>query len=536
MTPEDFLDTAASSAAIAEDSPVWSAPSYTGPFDPYPVLSVDGLDVASGPSDPRADGTANAGLMVVDGLSITWGRDDVLGQPVPATGTVSIFDPTRTWATTRDRRGREVQVRYYGLHPVTGAGFGDVIFRGRIGSPVRVSPKTVRHPDTGETIRGALVELPLQSREVDLGNIVPRSGFSAETLGARVDRLVALAQAYGLLALGANIRDYWKTPMVAAVAGKDQVSLLEHFSACFDSAGGDSWTYRPDADSIVYVPRRNYETVFSTAVLWRETTGPRANQGAFIRARDQAFGAGDTQSALGLHLESGALEYDPADGVTSPARVTRVAISHPTENDNTTTRTVEMVVRREPWDPDGGSAALEDGRLGVRTARVDSVVANNSFADQALSDAEILVRREGSRWLLGSLRLDTRKVGGFESVEVGRLLLACYERNDVLFLQRSLLPSLGLRPVVGVMGGTVAYSDGGWQVDLTPAPITTALPQHSLTWEDLNTTDPALRLKAWDAPHPEGMDPTVTWEDLRYVGRGLDAITLPESTRDEYQA
>jgi hypothetical protein len=516
---------------VLEEPGLYAAPAYPGAFRPVPVVAVAGVDVASG-----AGLAVSPALMVVDDVAVTWGQEDVLAQPEPATGTLTLFDPTGTWATTADRRGLEVTVRYQGLTPVTGTLLSVVYFRGRIGSPLKVSPRTVRHPVTGDRIRGTLIEVPLQSREVDLGNIIPRSGWPAETLGARVDRCVTVAQQNGLLMGGANLRDYWTTAPTPAVAAKDQVSLLEHLSGLFDSAGGDTWTYRPDSDDIVFIPRRNYETYLSTARLHRETTGVRANKGAFVRARDFTFGTPDTDSATGQHLDGGTLEYDPDDGVTSPSRVTRVAISHPDQADPTTTRTVERLVRREPWDRAGGSAALEDQKLGVRTAQVSSRVSDNSLADLALSDAELVVRREGSRWLLEPLRLSTRRTGGFESSAQGSLLLAGHQKNDVVFLQRSWLPSLGLRPAIGVMGGVIRYAAGGWDLEIRPAPITTVDPQHSLTWEDLNTTDPALRLKAWDGPHPEGMDKTVTWEDLRFVGRGLDNITLPASPRDEYQA
>jgi len=106
-----------------------------------------------------------------------------------------------------------------------------------------------------------------------------------------------------------------------------------------------------------------------------------------------------------------------------------------------------------------------------------------------------------------------------------------------VFLQKSWLPQLGLRPVFGVMGGTIRYARGGWDVEFQPAPITTTVPQHSLTWKDLQTADPLLRLK-WrrGVTSSDGVDPTVTYADLRYVGMGLDGITLPASSRDEYQA
>jgi hypothetical protein len=509
-----------------EDGQLFAAPAYAGAFTPGCVVAVDGQDVAAGAA------TAAGGLMTVDGVQVTWGRDEVLDHPTPGTGRMVLFDPSRTWATGSDRRGLPVTIRYEGVSNLTGAPVSAVFFRGRISGQLTVSPRTLWV--AGKRVRGTLIEVPLQSAVVDLANVTPREAWPAETLGARLDRVVAQARRFGMLAGGANVRDYWKVPNVAPVAAKDQVSLLDHITGLFDSAGADNYTYRPDLDSIVYLPRRN-TSLQSMGRLDRTGTGPRGGQGAYIRARTVAYAAPDTEVATGQFLDTGTLEYDPSEGITTPARITRVALSHPDEGNAYGTRTVELPVVREPWDPAGGHLALDELRLGVRTARVDSQVAWNNFADVALSDTAELVRREGSRWLLAPFRLTTRKAGGFHSVAAAQTLLAGYERNDYVFLQRSWLPSLGVRPVVGIMGGTIRFERGGWDLELTPAPITTNVAQHSLSWEDLYDPDPANVLKWWDGPHPEGLDPTVTYEDMRYVGAGLLGADPPPSIRDEYQ-
>lgn len=516
-------------APQVEDGQLYAAPAYAGVFRPGCVVQVDGVDVAAGAATAAADG-----LMVVDGVRVTWGRDEVLDQPTPATGRLVLFDASRTWATRADRRGRPVTIRYQGVHDVTGETVSSIFFRGRISGQLTTSPRTVRHPVTGARIRGALVQVPLQSAVVDLANITPREAWPAETLGARLDRVVVQARRFGLLAGGANVRDYWKVPNVAPVAAKDQVSLLDHITALFDSAGADNYTYRPDLDSIVYIPRRNVSSP-SMGRLDRAAVGARANQGAYIRARTVTYPSPDTEVANGLLLDAGTLEYDPAEGLTTPARITRVALSHPDEGNAYATRAVEIPVLHEPWDP-AGHAAVDELQLGVRAARVESQVAWNSYADLSLSDTEYLIRREGSRWLLQPFRLTTRKAGGFHSVTSAQTFLAGYERNDYFFLQRSWLPSMGVRPIIGIMGGTIRYVRGGWDLELQPAPITTPVLQHSLSWEDLYDANPANVLKWWDGPHPEGLDPTVTYEDMRYVGAGLTNVDPPPSTRDENQA
>lgn len=500
-----------------------------GLFAPVPVVNVNGTDVASG-----AGGSSS--LMVVDGVRVTWGRDDVLEQPTPATGRLVLFDRTRTWATDTDRRGQAVTIRWQGT--LAGVTYSAVFFRGRIGSPVKVSLRTVLDPVTGEELRGSLVELPLQSILVDLGNYVPRGAYPVETMGARTDRVVAAAQAAGLLAGGGNVRTFWRDPNVEPVAAKDQPSLLTHLTDLFDSAGADNFTYKPDSDELRFTPRRNYRFSRSLARLTRtsDPTFARANKGAYIRTVAQDFTelSGQTEAGPGLYLDSAALEYEPASGVTTPARITRVAITHPTDTDSYNDRTVEIPVRHEPWSSTG-LMPVDEKVNGVRTARADSIVAWNIWAEVSLSDTEELVRREGSRWVLQPLRYSSAKVGGFESLLQAQVLLAGYERNSLLFLQRSWLPQLGMRPIFGVMGGSIEYQDKSWELELELAPVTTILPQHSLTWEDLYSSDPTLELQWWDGVHPLGMHPSVTYEDLRFVGYPLSGAAPLESQRDEYQ-
>ena len=416
---------------------VWGSSADLTParFLPVPVVAINGVDVASGAAGP------GDGLMVVDGLRVKWGReaDEILDQPDPATGSLTLFDATRTWATSADRRGLPVTIRYQGTAP-DGSTVSAVYFRGRIGAPVRVVRRDVHRRVDGELVRGSLVSVPLQSALVDLANITSRFSWPLETMGARFDRIVGLAQLYGHLTGGGALRDYWRVPEVAPVPAKDQADLLESLVDCFDSAGADTYTYRPSADAVVNVERREILTV-TYGRLWWDGTDPtqaRAGQGAYVRAINLNPMPWDASDGPGLYLDAASLEYDPGDGLTSPPRITRVALTHPSDQDSYNDRTVEVPVQREPFDPAGGHAPLDERTLGVRAARADSIIAWTHYADLAASDTERLVRREGSRWQLAPLRLSTRRTGGFETVAQAQLLLG-----------GSRAPVAGVPPAVG---------------------------------------------------------------------------------------
>lgn len=494
-----------------------------GLFSPVPVVSIAGADIASGAAGP------DDSLMVVDGLSITWGRDDVLDQPTPSTGRLTLFDATRTWATTADRRGQRVTVRYEGTDPLEGPRSA-VFFRGRIGAPITVSRRTVVHPVTGEKITGSLVDMPLVSVLVEPANITPTIDWPAESLGTRLDRIIVDLQTKGYMVYGSfSMRSYWSTPTVAPVAAKDQVSLLEHLMAVYDSSGMDRMIYVPDTDSIRPLVRRDYVTQRGLAGLWWDATDPaRARHGQGVYVRSMAAAPADGFAGDPAYLDAHALEYDPGDGLTMPSRITRVSITHPDQAAATPYSNVTAEQKVTSLTVGGG--AINEELFGVRSAHVDSLVAWNNYADTALSDLAELVRKEGSAWVLQPLVWTTRKTGGFETAAQARALLSGCQTDTLLFLQRSWLPQYGVRPVYGVMGGTIAYSQAGWDLEFSVAPVTTSQPQHAITWEEIDDGSSTYQVEWWDDDHPRGMHESLTFEDLGYCATGLGVSTVAPDT------
>lgn len=304
---------------------------------------------------------------------------------------------------------------------------------------------------------------------------------------------------------------------MAAVPFKDQVPYLEHLFQLYESTGADRMTYNPHENTVTNVIRRDPFSSRGLAKLWWDgnTAGAaRSSQGVYARA---AFG-----------LDSAAFEYDPSDGITQPEKMTRVELAHPST---------------DPAFPNGrlvtrNVTGVNELRDGVRTVRLDSQLTWNSYADVAASDLEDMAQKEAAAWRLEPVTYHAGRVGGFESDEHARLILQGTESAaEHVFLQRSWLPSFGLRPIVGFMGGTIAYRDGGWQASLVPAPITTTLPQHAITWEEIDDGTTTYEVQWHDGDHARGMHESLTFEDLGYVARGLGADPPygPDLGWDTYQ-
>jgi hypothetical protein len=481
-----------------------------GTYNPIPVASIGGLDIPGGP------GALAAGQIVLDGLAITWGRSAVLEQPEPATGLLRIFDTTKRWAIDNDLRGQKVTVRFTGTVQGGGTKTG-VYFAGRVGGSPKVSPLELVHPVTRQPIRGSLVELPLQSLLVDLANRVPIVDWPSETMAARTARIQAEAVAAGVID-GMGIRSFWGPPLVPAVAAADQVSILEHIKNLYSSCGGDRYSYFPGLRSIAAVPRKDYPSQRGLAQLWWDPVGSvdaaRAGQGAYIRNLGVAPVGGATASPD--FIDGAAVEYEPADGIARPPRVTRVQVQHKDSGTSWSTRTIEMRV-----------TGTDETVSGIRTARVDSLVSWNNYADVALSDLEFMVRREGSAWVPGPVTLHTGPAGGFESSTQVNGILYGAETDDIKFLARSWFADYGIRPIFGVMGSTITYRKNEWSVEMNLAPITSTQPQHPITFEEIDDGSAAYELQWWDDDHPHGLHESVTFEDMGFVSSGLAVGTIP---------
>lgn len=501
-------------------------------FHPVPVVTIGGVDVATGlgqtqvrpprppavPGQPTPDptntGPLSATLIVMDGTTVTWGREDVFEQPDPATGTLVLFDGSGSWGTSLDLRGQSVVLSWTGTPPEGGAPVREAYFRGRVGSPVRIVRHTVQLAD-GTLVDGSLITLPLVSILLDLANVVPAVDWPAETMEARRVRIAADAAA--VLPGGITIRDFWKTPQVAPVAAAQQVSLLDHLVALYDSSGADRMSYLPNEQRVVNKERLDYPASRGPSRLWWDPPSAAASPVRAGRGIYATAGSGPD-----YYLDSRDLLYDPGDGITQPARITRVQVTHPDAGNGYASRTTARTV-----------AGTNEVRDGIRTASLESLVAWNPYADTAAGDLAELAGKEGAAWRLEPLRFSSADAG-FHSVAQARALLRGAEIQQLLFLERSWLPRYGLRPVFGVLGGAITYAEGSWELELNVSPMTAAPRQHAITWEEIDDGSTSYQVEWWDDDNPRGMHESLTLEDLGFVSSGLVGPMGPDTGWDEY--
>jgi hypothetical protein len=465
-------------------------------------LSINGVDL---PGTIPAGGPA-AGPFAVGEASVDWGRRDLLAHPDPATGTLQVFDASNRWALEQDIVGAPVVLRYAGT--LTMALTGDPItvdtafFRGRVGEGV----KTRRHVLTwgGQQYDGTLVTLPLRSILVDLANITPTGAWPAETLDARRSRIAGLISR--LVPGGLVLRDTGNIGNafaasnvlaggVAAVAATAQTNLLAHIQALFDVYGGDSYGYQPQSQSIGPVPRRVHTGRAAAQLVSRAASPGHRHAGAYIRPVAVA-GSGAT------YFDATELVYDDTRELIAPSKVTRVQVTVPGG---------AVIERLVP----GADEQTTTARVATLTTIATDASVQAAAADELLS----LVTREAADWSLGSIGWDSELGEELNDVQL-TLMIGGYELPTRAFLQGSFLPAYGLRPIVGVIGGTIRHSSGRWSAEARAAPIATTDLLHPIFWGELG-----LGVTWQDGEAGGGLDQTVTWGDLRHVGMGLGATS-----------
>jgi hypothetical protein len=221
-----------------------------------------------------------------------------------------------------------------------------------------------------------------------------------------------------------------------------------------------------------------------------------------------------------LYLDGAALEFDDDAGfVRGPSsRISRVQVSHKDAGNGFATRSAVVMT------------GVDESLHGVRAARLESAVAWNAWADLAGEDLADFAAKEGAAWHLGGpVRWRTALSGGFEDPDHSVLLYGG-EVQSFFFLQRTWLPEFGIRPVFGMIGQTITYRDGGWDLEMELSPVVSDVPQHAITWEEIDNGSTTYEVQWWDEDHPRGMHESLTLDDLGYVSTGLAVTTIPPDT------
>lgn len=120
-----------------------------------PTVTINGVAVAG-----SWDGST---LVALDGLTIHWGRTDLFAETEPAQMTVSIIDPTGSWATNNDLIGQPIVVER--ATPTT------KVFRGRV-ADIDITALKVQNPVTGNYDRVWRTDLQCTDPLTDLAQAI----------------------------------------------------------------------------------------------------------------------------------------------------------------------------------------------------------------------------------------------------------------------------------------------------------------------------------------------------------------------------
>lgn len=440
------------------------------------------------------------GLVGIGSLRLTWGRAGLLDQPTPATVAATVLDltPGATFARRTDLKGQELRIEWFS----STEGHG-VMFRGRV-TDVAVRPRRAG---------GFVVELSGSSKEVDAANYTVPEGttWPAETMSARLARIVALAPglfgggvqlptvaAVGLVstvAPGVEFANYPAAP--ADVGGADMLSLLHDL---WRSLYPLPLIYDPAEDALTYIrSRRHYvDTGAGGALVGQLVRGP---SGRYVAA---------PFATLPLALDAGVVEFDAPLSQPMETALTRVevAFTDPGTGAQATTTT-------------GTALYAAEATIGRRTLSVASLLRDGPLANQLANAWAQAMDEAALPALVDPIVYRPDTTGGFADDTTVEVLLAGRERPAEVFLGRSWLTRLGVRPVVGVCGGVTTFAAGAWEFALNTAPI---------------TVDKPLRRPVVADDHPPAvtladLDRSVAVGDLRHVqiAAGRTYFTQPWS-------
>lgn len=442
---------------------------------------------------------ADADVVFTDSFGITWGRGGVLDKATPATASVRLLDrsPGATVARRTDLLGAELLLGYMKQTGTDTIG-PSTSFRGRI-TDVAVERRAAG---------GYRVSVAASSREVEAANYVAAEGASwpAETFAARRDRIAGLlpaslfrAAAYGGPVVLPARADWGLTDVPdpaldfgtytvgpASPGGTDALSLLAEL---FASISPLPMVYDPGLNVITFAGRRRFPyvtkagTVVTSSLVASPARGglyvPSAWQGYDLDAHDV-----DTLGTLEQPIDS---------------RLTRVEVTYLNSAASYASATVTAAT----------ADAASEATIGRRTLSVASIHADTAHAQQLANMYRDLAGAEARAPRLGPLSYRTAVNGGFTSTGQRDALLNGAESTSAFFVGRSFLPDLGVRPIVGVVGGSISYGGGDWSLTLNPAPVAVDSPWAPLP---VKWAPPGVRLR--------DLHPSLTFGDAAYLDAG----------------
>ncbi|AWY04763.1 minor tail protein [Gordonia phage Emperor] len=419
-----------------------------GTVRPRPRLYIDGVELECGldAEDPTVP-------VILDGLAINWGRDDIWDEPNTTTLTVALYDRAGAWAQ-RIAAAQAVgaQVMLYATEAATS--FSHLVFRGQV-SAVKARPRRRDRPD-GEW----MVTLTVADPTAGLGNATVQAAIGNtntwphETLRARAVRTaVQVAAASGIpdAYFDPAMVNYRVAPWEVEGNVRDLVTRL------YQSTGA-SWTYVQHENVIRSVDR----------------IVPRA-RGLLTLRRVPAVG--DAGHIVTVATAPG--PYDPGSS-TAPWPSATVpacwAVAEDDDMEQTKTQAItRVVVKWHNWANDTGReihTVLDDPTppIAGRNELVhESWLSDGLDVDPMIYRLLARATAEGRRPLHPVITYDTdRTAGGFLDATAARRHLTPAETNGLVSVPGSPFADwLVYVPIFRPSGGRIEYRRGRWHITYT---------------------------------------------------------------------
>jgi hypothetical protein len=425
-------------------------------------LWVDGSRYADG-----SDAGNTVDPVALAGLRVTWGRQNTVDQPPPATCTFSILDPTGGYT-------RFDSTIHLGSTVVVWSAVADgtrhIVFGGR------VTDLTASFDDG---LDGAVLAVVAVDMLADLANrFVGAEPWPAEELWKRARRILDAV-------LPGMVLNVPATP-AALVVSKQDVDR--------QAAGVLLADLAVTGNAVLWVPVDPTGKPF----VYYEDPGERASLTTFERDPNTGLWAPTTGGSTGLPVSACLLLRDPVDWHrTVTDLITRATVRWLEQTaDGTTERSVTSV--------DTASESLYGARgLSVGTALTTSVDAN------ARAGAVLAAHQPSDSWRVAGLEWDMLDAGPAEWALASALLDNQTRLGLAINLQD--LPwwaPTEQRMAVYIEGGTYEFTDDRWVLSLDATPPTGV--GATITFADIQPLDPKVRYV--------DVEPSVEYLDMIGVG------------------
>lgn len=467
---------------------------------PTPRLVLDGQTLDCG-----LDADNPAVPVVLDGLTVSWGREDIWDEPDTTTLTITLYDRAGVWAGRIDE-ARAVGAPLALWATDTAAGFDHLVFHGAV-SGVKAKPHKRSQPDAEW-----IVTLTVSDPTAGLGNATVQwnGDWPHETLQARAVKAAGVVQAAtGIAEL------YFDPARVAARVAPwtpegNARDLVQRLYDCTAS----SWTYVPHENVIRSVDRLR----IPVRGLLTLTRVP-ADDGRHL-----------------LVVATAAGPYD-AGSSTAPWPSATLAACWVAADDAELTQTktqaiTRVVTRWHNWANDNGREVhtrVEDQF--PPTSDRNELVHESWLSDGRDVDPIILstfnrATIEGRRALHPAITYDTRHTdGGFTDRAAATRCLTPAETNGLISVPGSPFADwLWSVPVFRPSGGRIAYRGGRWHITYTlqwPALDFTGVPD-MFSYAALAAAGTRL---TYDGPDTT-LDPSLTYATLENVALPSNWTTI----------